>query len=327
VKSSYSSLLGRRFFVTTPLVRRLAALCCALLFSIPVSAAAQDVLRPLTAEQEARYRASRGGDGAPAARAAVAGVPDGVLTAELDEDSRQFIVPRFRVDATSAAGTTTLFAVRNTRSTPVSVLVSYFDDFGMLQEEETFDLDGFEILTRNVRDVPGLSSAGGFKTGFIIITGPTGSLLSADVFQVDPGNDFATGSRAVDVIATYLCDLWDIRFLAGGIFSGGTSVNLLINSPQGNDRATDDPSAVFAISDEAGNPLGLIGLYTNRVSTTVPAEDILDAIGPGAPAFGAFEVDFTDADGGSLDAVFDADGRFSIGLKGACLEPGRPSRR
>lgn len=312
--------------MTTPLVRRLVALCCALLFSIPVSATAQDVLRPLTAEQEARYRASRGVDGAPAARAAVAGVPDGVLTAELDEDSRQFIVPRFRV-ALSAAGTTTLYAVRNTRSTPVSVLVSYFDDFGMLQEDETFDLGGFEILTRNVRDVPGLSSSGGFKTGFIIIAGPTGSFLSVDVFQVDPGNDFATGSRALDVVASYLCDLWDIRFLAGGIFSGGTSVNLLINSPQGNDSATDDPSAVFAISDEAGNPLGLIGLYTNRVSTTVPAEDILDAIGPGAPAFGAFEVDFADAEGGSLDAVFDADGRFSIGLKGTCLVPGRRSRR
>lgn len=306
--------------MTTSLARRLAVLCCVLLFSIPVSTAAQDVLRPLSAEQKARYWASRGADGA-VARGSLAGVPKGVLTAALDEDSRQFIVPRFRVDALSGAGTTTLFAVRNTRSTPVSVLVSYFDDFGNFQEDETFNLSGFEIFTRNVRDVPGLSSLAGFKTGFVVITGPASSFLSVDVFQVDPGNDFATGSRAVDVIGTYLCDYWDIRFLAGGLFTGGTSVNLLINSPQGNNSATDDPSAIFAVSDEEGNPIDLIGVYTHRVSTTVPAQDILDAVGAGAPAFGAFEVDFTNASGGSLDAVFDADGRFSIGLKGACLVP------
>ena len=276
----------------------------------------EDVLRSLTPAEEARYLAAR------EARATGSPSGDGVLAGKLDQDSRQSVVPRYRVDATSASGTTTLFAVRNTQSTATSVLIAYLSDLGTIQQTETFDLAPRQVLTRNVRDVAGLASGmDGFKTGFIIVTGPAESLLSVDTFQVDPGNDFATGSRAVDAIGTYLCDLWDIRYLAGGIFSGGTNLNLLINGPQGTGSGS-DPSVVFLVTNESGMAApGLVGLFTPRVTTTVAASDVLAAVGAGAAPFGAFEVDFTNANGGLVEAVYDADGRFSIGLKGSCVTP------
>lgn len=278
----------------------------------------KDVLRLLTPAEEARYLAAQevqvSTPGTPTVR-------DGLLVTKIDEDAGQFIVPRFRVLASSSLGTTTLFAVRNSRTTSASVSVIYFSDTGAVLQSEMYNLSSREILTRNVRDVSGLvTGSDGFKTGFIIITGSTGSRLSVDVFQVDPGNNFATGSRGVDATGLYLCDLWDVRYLAGGIFSGGTTLNLLVNSPQGTGAGA-DPSVVFRVSSETGSTFGLVGLYTSRLSTTASVFDILAAANPGVPPFGALEVDFSTAMGGSVEAVYDADGRFSIGLKGTCLTP------
>jgi len=314
----FDSLSPRRAALLSAAVLVLSFAAAAQAQITPAGPQGEDVLRLLTPAETARYLA---GTADKAVQGDVPGVLDGLLATKIDEDAGQFIVPRFRVDTTSSLGTTTLFAVRNTRTVSTMVSVVYFSNTGSVLHSETFNLSSRQILTRNVRDVGGLvTDADGYKTGFIIITGSTGALLSVDLFQVDPGNNFATGSRAVDVTGLYLCDLWDVRYLAGGIFSGGTTLNLVINSPQGTGAGA-DPSVVFRVTSEGGTTYGLVGLYTPRLSTTTSVFDILAAANPGVPPFGALEVDFGNALGGVVEAVYDADGRFSIGLKGSCVTP------
>lgn len=236
------------------------------------------------------------------------------------EDTSQLILPIFRVDREAAGGTTTLWAVRNADTSSTTIQVAYLDEFLDTFATRSYTLDPTEVRTVNLRDVPGLPFADleGISRGMAIITGPVGADLSGDFFQVDPAGNFATGDRLVDAEDLYLCDLWDIRYLQGGIFTGGTVLTMLLNQvgPMG---PMDDPQVSMEFRDEAGGFIGVIDVYAIVNVLELPLSILTELIPTAAP-FGSVEILFPPATmGGFVAGIYSAEGRFSIGMEGTCL--------
>ncbi len=236
------------------------------------------------------------------------------LVEKVDEPQEALIVPFYEVDTTDPAGTTTLFAVRNTFSQPVDIQVRYQAPDGTPLHQNAMTLAGRATLTRNVRDVAGLpADPDGFARGFIVIlqtSRPGAGLLVGDYLQVDVGNAFATGQRMASL--DELCDLTEVRFVD---FGAGTELRLLINTPQGSDPVFDPPSVVVTPILEDGTLLPTTKIYTNDFAIVVSASDFTGA------AFGTFIFDFQKSGGGLVYAEYSAEGRYSVGLNGACLIP------
>jgi len=238
----------------------------------------------------------------------------------LAEDTSQFILPIFRVNRVAAGGTTTLWAVRNADTSSTTISVTYLDEFLDIFATRSYALGPTEVRTVNLRDVPGLPPAAsdGISRGTVIITGPAGADLSGDFFQVDPAGNFATGDRLVDVTEPYLCDLWDIRYLQGGIFTGGTVLTMLLNQV-GAMGPGEDPQVVMEFRDETGAFVATIEVSTIVNVLELPLSILTELI-PTAPPFGSVEILFPPATmGGFVAGIYSADGRFSIGMEGTCL--------
>jgi hypothetical protein len=266
---------------------------------LPTALPAEVVLRPdlpTTVAQPVRR---------PADRAAS-------LAEKVDEPQEALVVPFFEVDTTDPAGTTTLFAVRNTFSQPVDVEIRYQASDGTALHQDRLTLAGRATLTRNLRDVAGLSvDPDGIARGFIVVlqTSRQGAgLLVGDYFQVDVGNAFATGQRMASL--DELCLLTEARFVD---FGAGTELRLLIGTPQGSDPVFDPPSVEVTPILEDGTLLPKTRVFTNEFAIAVSASDFTGA------RFGTLIFDFFNSGGGLAYAEYSAEGQFSVGLNGACL--------
>lgn len=235
-------------------------------------------------------------------------------TEKLNQPEEVLVVPFFEVDTTDPSGNTTLFAVRNVFSNSLDIAIRYQAPDGTELRQDFLTLAGFETLTRNVRDVAGLPvDPDGFARGFIVVLQNSlqgSGLLVGDYFQVDAGNDFATGQRMASL--DELCDLTDVRFAD---FGAGTQLRLLINAPQGSNPVLDPPSVeVFPVLED-GTLLPKTEIYTTDFALALSASDFTGA------AFGTLLFDFQNSGGGLVFAEYSARGRFSVGLNGACIVP------
>jgi hypothetical protein len=300
------------------MIRRAAAVCASsvlflvLLAGAPAGAADGVVLQL--------------GERPPANPASVTGA--GSVVPRFSDRSRdQLMVPMFKINRTSATAETTLIAVRNVSDQPHAVVISYFVDHvfsaAVLPDHvETFSLAAEATRTINLRDRPQLTGGQGNDAiirGWVLVEhgdAGTGDVLSADYFRVDDAQNFATGERMVDVDASYTCTVWDLRYVAGGAFSGGTRLEVFIDTPLG--FAT--PSFAVNFFDEPGNPLGTVTVSTTLQVVELNVAQLLDLL-PGSPSpFGAMEIDFQPGtNGGLVRASYRAQGQFSVGLDGTCV--------
>jgi hypothetical protein len=300
------------------MIRRAAAVCASsvlflvLLAGAPAGAADGVVLQL--------------GESPPENSASVTG--GGSVVPRFSDRSRdQFMVPMFKINRTSATAETTLIAVRNVSGQAHDVVISYFVDHVfsapvLPDHVETFSLAAEATRTINLRDRPQLTGGQGNDAiirGWVLVEhgdAGTGDVLSADYFRVDDAQNFATGERMVDVDASYTCTVWDLRYVAGGAFSGGTRLEVFIDTPLG--FAT--PSFAVNFFDEPGNPLGTVTVSTTLQVVELNVAQLLDLL-PGSPSpFGAMEIFFQPGtNGGLVRASYRAQGQFSVGLDGTCV--------
>ncbi len=226
-------------------------------------------------------------------------------------------VPRFSVDKTSGVGTTTLYAVRNLTNSPVSAGVEYFTTTGVSQRTETFNLGPYQTHTVNIRDVPGLAvSMEGFAEGYVLITTAGNPdmtpVLAGDFFQVDVGNNFATGDKLFRIIQR--CTKASVRFLNLPLPGSGTDLTVWIDNPRGTGGG-DPPSFSVQAYDEAGNLVGSpvnIKTISHSLRFNYSTFTGLD--------FGTLKFNFSNSGGGVVYAEASTQGRFSIGVSGQCDE-------
>lgn len=303
-----------------------STLVLALLLLTAASAAAIDVSQPGVA--------LRLGPLPPDDPASVTGGA-GLVSRAAERATTALMVPFFKIDRASAAGETTLYAVRNTSATATHrVVVSYrvdwpFDPSGEPDHVQTFELGPRQVRTVNLRDVPQLDGGAGgdaMVRGSLVARQTTGSApaLSGDWFRLIPGQDFATGGRMVDAAADpYTCTQWDLRFLVGGAFSGGTRLEVFVDTPLGSHPGTDAPSLVIAFTDEAGTLQGsAVEVFTDRQVLELDVGALRTMLPAPRPAFGALEIAFQPGSGGGLvSGSYRAEGRYAAEVDGTCLVP------
>lgn len=241
-------------------------------------------------------------------------------------------IPYYEVDLNAPGGKTLLFAIHNPGSLDAEVTVNYFGTDDTFGGSQVFTLGGRAVRTINLRDVDSFlppADPDGFVRGQISIEAGdpfnpgVDRLITVDYFSVTPNEDFATGQRASPFhemvsgpLSPFKCDVWSIRFLNGGPFSGGTQVVLWIDRPQ----TPPMPSLHVDVYDESGTFHGGADIATDQNTDEVPIGEILSAAGVSGVQFGVLLIDFADAtDGGYVSATYDAEGEFSIGLRGGCL--------
>jgi hypothetical protein len=176
-------------------------------------------------------------------------------------------------------------------------------------------LDPFETRTFNLRDNPGLAADGdGFARGFVEITTTGNSdqtpVLAGDYFQVDVGDNFATGDRLVR--GSDLCDDATVRFLELPLPGSGTRLTVWIANPRGSGPA-DPPSFTVRVFDEPGNEVGVPTEFRVDAHALELEASLLSAL-----SFGTLRFDFGNSNGGTVYAESSAQGRFSIGVTSQC---------
>lgn len=227
--------------------------------------------------------------------------------------SEILLVPAFLVKAGDPNGTTTLFAVRNLTGDEVTADVEYLTADGTSQGLDSLTLEAFETVPVNIRDVAGLAAdPDGFARGFVRIVAPGSRdgtpVLAGDYFQVDVGNDFATGETLVRL--TDLCADASIRFLD---FGSPALLRIFVTQPRGDAPAEDPPSFTVQVLDEAGNEVGAPQpFWTAEQSFELSSSDLT-----GIP-FGTLKLDFANSLGGTVFAEYSAQGRFSVGVGSQC---------
>ena len=242
----------------------------------------------------------------------------GLIDRSSDPSNRIFL-PSYQVDTTSASGETTLFAIKHTGINTHSVTIIYFDRFLTVLRSDMRSLTPHEVITINVRDIPQVTAAAevdGFARGFVRVEG-SASFFTGDFFQVNPGQNFATGERMYEI--SDFCQFWGIRFLNGGAFTGGTDYRFLVNTPQGGDPNVDDPTLISGVYNESGTLLATRFGYTDAFVVEDTAANIVGNLANS----GSLEIfiDDTGTTGGLVFGNFSATGRFSVGMNGVCIPP------
>ena len=247
--------------------------------------------------------------GAPPAKRAVA--------------AARLLVPFYEIDLADAAGASTFFSVRNESSQAEEVSLSYFaaDRPHTPLFAETLTLAAKRVLSVDVRFKPNLlAGEDGFARGYALIETTSGAaVIQGDYFQIAPGEDFATGSRLVNVDPESpgydLCSVFTIRFLNGGGFDGGTDLFFWLDPesvPEG-----ETPVVSYEVYNEAGALRFFSDFPAGEVAFRVRTADLV-AIMP--TSFGAIELQFGEPVRGHLAAVMSALGRYSVGLEAACRD-------
>lgn len=235
------------------------------------------------------------------------------------------LIGAFEVEDDNPNGPTTLIAVRNEKTSPLNLNI-FASGGGTVSLNRSYLLDPAEVKTLNLRDVlQGILDPDGFRRGALVAedddrfgaADTTPESFSGDFFNVDPGQDFATGgnlggNRHSDL--SY-CHVITTRFLLGGVFTGGTIVSAYIGSGQG-DGPDDPPTVVGTVYTEPGVEVGTFELKAQSGTHSVRfrAADVV----PAGVAFGSIRLEFP----GTNASVFTehrAAGRFSVGVPGTCV--------
>ena len=241
---------------------------------------------------------------APSAAAPNAG---GVPSLEKqDRPEFRLVVPFFEVDTNNPAGATTLFAVRNPQASDTEITIHYYDGAGNSLRTDTVPLAAEATHTVNVRDVGLPAGPDGVARGFILIeTATSRNDIVGDFFQVDVGQNFATGER----MFSSFCPITELRFAD---FGEGTEITVLLTDPLGTDPNTAPPTFAVTPVDEAGNAGTPVEIYTDQHLYFASASDFTQG------SFGTLIFDFTPRRGvfgsGWAYAVYSAGGRFSVGM-------------
>jgi hypothetical protein len=227
------------------------------------------------------------------------------------------LLPSFLVDTSSGAGTTTLFAVRNLTAEAIDVVVEYFRADGVNQLFDTLALGPRATHTVNLRDVGGLAAdPDDFARGLVLLSTPGqpdgNPVIAGDFFQVDVGDDFATGDKLVRV-PDDTCSEASIRYLQFPLPGSESRLRAFVNNPRGT-GAGDPPSFVVDVYDESG-----VLATTVAVRTAEPVVDVSPAtLGSDVPIFGSMVIDFGNSDGGVVFGEYQVGGRFSVGVTSQC---------
>ena len=226
-----------------------------------------------------------------------------------------YVVPYYEFD-NQFFPLTTLFAVRNPGSEPVSVRYQYFRDDegpGDLVVSETRTLGARAVRTVDIRSVSGVFDQRGW-IGITAVDASTGAPLAVqdlygDYFRVDQWDNFATGEK---LLATEdaLCNNWHVRFLNGGDFNGGTRFRFLVPEFSGGLW-----TATARVYDEPGNLI-----QTFDVSSALHSTERTVGGLPLVTNFGTIEWTFGDNVRGYMSVVMDALGRFSVGFEAECRD-------
>ena len=223
------------------------------------------------------------------------------------------VLPFYLSDKNNPNGTNTLYAVRNLTDDTVAAEVEYSASDGTTQVTSDLVLGPGATETVALRDVPGLATdPDGFARGFVTVRAvgdPDGApVLAGDFFQVDVGDNFATGNQLLR--QSELCTDASIRFLD---FGTGTRLVVYLTQPRGADTTNDPPSFTVQAIDEAGAPLGAPQpIWTSDHALDLAASDFADT------GFGNLRFDFTESLGGIVYAEYSAEGRFSVGVAAQC---------
>ncbi len=238
------------------------------------------------------------------------------LPRKIDTAGDWLVLPRFEVDTLNPNGVTTLFAVRNVTDGSRQVIFRYYTDGGG-SVAETVTLGPKQVRSVNLRDVAGLTpNPAGIASGYVDIIDSDAiqifpqSVIQGDYFLADTANNFASGDRLVDYtnFAQFvdLCSKFELRFLNGGAFNGGTDITVFTDVLQTGSEF------VYAVYTEAGTLVRSGSVNTTYRSAKFPASFLADST-----AFGVIEIVFNGTSG-HASSVFSALGRFSVGLNGLC---------
>jgi HpiC1 cyclase len=227
--------------------------------------------------------------------------------------AESFVLPFYLADKVDPSGTNTLFAVRNLTGDPVSAAVEYFTLHGVSQRKDVVTLNPRQTTTVGIRNVPGLAvDVDGFARGFVkVVTAGDSNgtpVLGGDFFQVDVGNNSATGDKLAR--GSDLCTDVSIRFVD---FGAGSRFTVYVTDPRGADPSVDPPSFTVQVYDEPGHPVGgLQPFWTADHALEFTSSDF------SAIKFGSLKFDFTNSLGGTIYAEYSAQGLFSVGLASQC---------
>ena len=245
--------------------------------------------------------------------------------------SGDVLLPLFEVDQSDAAGTTTLWALRNDSLSSVDVEVLYYEPDApqLFQRRDVFTIAPKSIKTVNIRFVENLEvGPDGFTRGYVIFRALTdgANQLQGDYFLITPGQSFAAGFQLVNIdmesSQNELCSTQTIRFMRGGGFTGGTTYRIWFEAdtpPMGSNAVVS-----YAVYDEPGNLILEAELPVEESAFDV---DIQTLLGPfqGTVNFGAVEFSFSGTVGspprnrlGTISGVLDALGSYSVGIEATC---------
>lgn len=239
---------------------------------------------------------------------------------KLEVPTTFYILPFIKIDPGTPDGDLTLVSVRNEHSDVNTVTIDFFAPDSLMAPVATLSnaLLSKEVWSLNLlaEGIPLPLGTDGFRRGWARINAADGP-ISADYFQIDPGNDFAAGSRPVDLDADEFCSQASARFLIGGGFSGGTKLFFMLDSPLGGDINTDPPSVTGDAFLEDSTFVGSFDIYTDNYTLEVDAADLVE---PGTN-FGSFDIFFENAfAGGYVHVEYKANNRFSVSVKGVCTD-------
>lgn len=226
--------------------------------------------------------------------------------------------------------TTTLISVRNQLAREVVATLQWQDPrTGFVHGIENIALEPRETANRNLGliDWDWGGNSFGEREGFLRIAAldPVSleilpNAIFGDFFVVRDGEDFATGDRLMDPESEG-CRRPLTRYLEGGAFDGGTTVQLYVPGPYSLPR--DEPLVSGDVYDEAGEYFGTILVTTRREAFSIPVEAILEVLDPGRSQisdFGSIEWRATSGAPLVVQVHHEAMGRFSVGATATCLD-------
>jgi hypothetical protein len=219
------------------------------------------------------------------------------------------------IDDSGPLANATLFSLRNDNfdGTDAGVDIDYYDRFFDFVKGDSLSLSAIELLPVSVRAVGGLVAVpGAVNRGLVRIE--TDGNLATDYFQVDFGENFASGDRGL--LEADLCDFWRVRFLRFPGTTGGTVLSFVLNGPLG--LAPAAPTIVGEVYDQSG---AFINSFTVRTNLWVTEIEALDLV-VGETEFGTIliELDTEFSPGGLVLEKHSAFSKFSVGLAGSCSD-------
>ena len=220
------------------------------------------------------------------------------------------------IDDSDPFGNSTFFSVRNDSFGGVNadVLVTFLDASFSTLDSDFLTLSGNELVPYSVRAVPGLVTAPGVINRGIVDISSDGQ-ISADIFDVDFGENFASGDRAL-TLADFCTD-WRVRFLRFPGTEGGTVLTFLINGPLGSDEEN-QPTISGEVFSQSGT---FINSFTLRTDDWILDLEALELV-LGGTEFGSIVLELNtslDPSGVVLEQ-HSACSQFSLGAKGACTD-------